>query len=300
MTCAMFADRYAGMADSSKVLLSGSDSLFFFDLDQGRILRQVPTTTSFYRYLSISTSIYLDLSRDDTNLLGHTLRAQISVNDAGVNALDRGTRVICCGGSNGELTIHDPSSLRIIQSLQAHSGGINDIAIKNDLLVTCGWSQRAGQMFVDGMLRVYDLRTYRQLQPIAFPAGACFLKFMPKLSSTLLIASQSGQFQLLDIQHGLAGGMMFSQLDSIGPQNPLLCLDVSSTGECIAFGDASAMLHLWSDRDDYRVNDFSQPTDIVPLVPPQPPVKLDFNTYAMTTRTSCLCANPLARTNSFE
>jgi PAB-dependent poly(A)-specific ribonuclease subunit 2 len=106
---------------------------------------------------------------------------------------------VCCGGSNGELTIHDPNSLRIIQSLQAHSGGINDIAINNDLLVTCGWSQRAGQMFVDSMLRVYDLRTYRQLTPISFPAGACFLQFMPKLSSTLMIASQSGQFQLIDI-----------------------------------------------------------------------------------------------------
>jgi hypothetical protein len=46
---------------------------------------------------------------------------------------------------------------------------------------------------------------------------------------------------------------MYNQIDSIGPQNPLLCMDISSTGECMVFGDASAMVHQWTDREEFHV-----------------------------------------------
>lgn len=39
----------------------------------------------------------------------------------------------------------------------------------------------------------------RPLVPMPFPTGPCFLKMHPKLSTTVFIASRSGQFHVCDI-----------------------------------------------------------------------------------------------------
>jgi hypothetical protein len=57
-----------------------------------------------------------------------------------------------------------------------------------------------GQVLIDSFIRVFDLRMMQMLRPIAFPPGAFSLKFHPKFSSTLIIVSQSGAFQLCDAQ----------------------------------------------------------------------------------------------------
>src|SRR3990167_9239868 len=76
-------------------------------------------------------------------------------------------------------------------------------------LQTCS---RYGKLFIDPFVKVYDIRTYRQLSPIPFPAGAFMLKFHPKFSSTLLIASQTGQFQLSDIQADISKPSRYYQV----------------------------------------------------------------------------------------
>jgi PAB-dependent poly(A)-specific ribonuclease subunit 2 len=54
----------------------------------------------------------------------------------------KGQRLVACAGINGELSLRDPRTLRVEHRIEAHTGGICDIDIKGDLLVSCGWSTR--------------------------------------------------------------------------------------------------------------------------------------------------------------
>lgn len=56
-------------------------------------------------------------------------------------------------------------------------------------------------MSFDAMIKLYDIRTMRTLPPISFPSGPNHLLFHPKLSSTILAASQTGQFQICDVSN---------------------------------------------------------------------------------------------------
>lgn len=108
--------------------------------------------------------------------------------------------------------MHDPRSLRLESHFEAHTGGITDIDVHGDLVVSCGWSNRypplkapslllsltpspwfrMGTVFSDPMVKAYDLRTMRALPPIPFPLGPYLCRFHP-LFSTLLVASQACQ-----------------------------------------------------------------------------------------------------------
>lgn len=125
------------------------------------------------------------------------------------------SRAVWCGHTNGTVTLLDPRTLRTEHTLDAHTGSLNDCDSKGDLLVTCGCSSRAGQLFVDPLVRVYDVRTMRSLPPIAFPTGPSMLKFHPKFYSTVVIVSQNGQFQLCDVQGDPSmASMQYYQIDS--------------------------------------------------------------------------------------
>lgn len=47
-----------------------------------------------------------------------------------------------CAHSNGIITIRDQRTFNIERTIQSHTGGITDMDIKDNLLVTCGWSKR--------------------------------------------------------------------------------------------------------------------------------------------------------------
>ena len=49
-------------------------------------------------------------------------------------------RAVCFGSIDGKVGIYDSRVYREIHSLQSHSGGLYDLDLKNDLLVTCGFS----------------------------------------------------------------------------------------------------------------------------------------------------------------
>ena len=61
----------------------------------------------------------------------------------------------------------------------------------------------APSVMIDSLIHVYDLRSLREITPLSFPSGPVLLQFMPKLSSTVLAAAQSGAFQMVDYTHGV-------------------------------------------------------------------------------------------------
>ncbi|KAL6047104.1 poly(A)-specific ribonuclease [Balamuthia mandrillaris] len=185
----------------------------------------------------------------------------------GFSCLGR-SRLLCCGGLGGQLSLLDPRSFRLEHRFDSHSCGIMSLDVKGDLVATCGWTKRAGQSYPtsDPMVKIYDLRTMRPLPPVAFPPGAFQVKFHPKFSSSLFVVSQGGQLQICEAQ-GEQTNIQMYQVDCGG--DAVLTIDLSSTGELAVFGDSGGYIHLWADRQDMQVNSYSRATALPELPVPR-------------------------------
>ncbi|KAJ2956748.1 hypothetical protein NQZ79_g7424 [Umbelopsis isabellina] len=178
------------------------------------------------------------------------------------------SRLICCGSLGGEVTLRDPRSMKVEQRVQAHTGTLSDLEVSGNMMLTCGFSNRQGSLMVDPLVKVYDIRmSIRALAPIPFPSGPIFLRMHPRLSTTVFIVSQSGQFQVCDVSN-LAMGLHApaGQFYQIPTSSYITAIDVSSTGETVAIGDASSFVYQYSDRPDYSINAYSDQ-----LETPDPP-----------------------------
>ncbi|CAJ0636991.1 2238_t:CDS:2 [Entrophospora sp. SA101] len=156
------------------------------------------------------------------------------------------SRLVCCGASSGEVTLRDPRTFKVEHRIQAHTGAISDIDTSGNLLLTCGFSSRHGNLVIDPLVKVYDIRTMRPLVPIPFPSGPYFLKMHPKLSTTAFMVSRTGQFHVCDIGNNSA--IHFYQANTTSFVN---AIDISTSGEMLSFGDSASFIHLWCDREDY-------------------------------------------------
>ncbi|TPX57736.1 hypothetical protein PhCBS80983_g03604 [Powellomyces hirtus] len=166
------------------------------------------------------------------------------------------SRLICCGTASGKVVVRDPRTLKTENYIQAHTGTISDLDISGNILITCGFSSRSGKMACDGMIKLWDIRTMRALAPIPFPSGPSYLRFHPRLSSTVLAASQNGQFQMCNAVNTAEAS--FYQANVSGFLN---AVDFSSSGEALAFADTQGVVSLWAEKDDPRVNFVSRPTE---------------------------------------
>ncbi|KAG0356532.1 poly(A)-specific ribonuclease [Podila minutissima] len=182
------------------------------------------------------------------------------------------SRMLVCGSTRGDLILHDPRSLAVEHRIQAHTGTISDLDVSGNLIVTCGFSDRQGTLIIDPMVKVYDMRTMRSLAPLPFPNGPSFLKMHPKLSTTVCIASQTGQFQMCDVGN-MSSGIQFYQINTASYINGF---DISYSGEMIAFGDASNVVHVWGDKPEPQMNHFSSPID-APTISMPPTVTVGDN-----------------------
>ena len=102
------------------------------------------------------------------------------------------------------------------------------------------------------------------LPPVPFPAGPYFIKFHPNLSSTIITASQTGQFQVSDIANPY-DNIRFFQADISGYLNSM---DISSTGEMVAFASTMGSVSIWSAKENSRINAFSRNTEFADRVRP--------------------------------
>ncbi|CAL8467279.1 g6816 [Coccomyxa elongata] len=125
-------------------------------------------------------------------------------------------------------------------------------------------------IMAESCVKVYDLRLApRMTASVPFPASPSLLRFHPKFSSTILIASSSGTFTLAD-----TSGAAFSRYERLETEgDTITACDVSASGEEVAFGSAAGYLYLWvmgSPTEPPRVNAYSQPLEVPPRVPPPP------------------------------
>lgn len=51
-------------------------------------------------------------------------------------------RLICAGTATGQVVFYDTNDLKVVHTVSPHGGSITDIDVVDNILVTCGWSQR--------------------------------------------------------------------------------------------------------------------------------------------------------------
>lgn len=115
------------------------------------------------------------------------------------------------------------------------------------------------------MVNVFDLRNFRSLPPIPFHAGAAFVRMHPKMSTTGIIVSQSGQFHVVDIANHNAVSLRHANTAQY-----ITCTDLAPSGESLAFVDAEYTVQLWGSPDKVRFTDVATPVEW-PDVPVPPP-----------------------------
>lgn len=91
------------------------------------------------------------------------------------------------------------------------------------------------------MVKLYDVRTLRALPPISFPSGPAFCLLHPTDSSKVIISSQTGLLQVIDMS-----GSTNNQYQQLDVNSYITSMTLSPGGDYLAFGDADGQLHLWT------------------------------------------------------
>lgn len=99
----------------------------------------------------------------------------------------------------------------------------------------------SGHPFPDQNVKLYDVRTLRALPPVSFPLGPAFCMLDPSSASRLIVASQQGSLQVVDLTTGSQ-----SEHQQLDVSSYLTAMALSPRGDYLAFGDADGQLHLWT------------------------------------------------------
>jgi hypothetical protein len=127
----------------------------------------------------------------------------------------------------------------------------------------------------------------RHVVSMPFAPGPYLCKFHPVHPSVLVAASQAGQFQFIDLQDEVSEPKIYQvrfccvrlltlQIETEG----LLDFDISSSGDLLAFGDINGYISLWTEHSplehmNLKINEFSNPTEIVDPMPPPPRIRMN-------------------------
>lgn len=209
---------------------------------------------------------------------GSTLRS--SPSEAVISHMSRSGRFACAGTVAGHIQLRDPRSLRIEHRLHAHPGGLIDMQADGHLVYSAGWTIRLGHPVPEPLVKVHDVRNLRTLVPLPFaaPGGPATMAIHPKRSTTVIIVSPHGQFQIVDI--GNPGQGAFFQLDSPaaasgGTSMPVVTsVSMSQTADYLAFGQADGSVRLWCSNpaeEDLSLMPRFNPFSTVPAEGPDVP-----------------------------
>ena len=177
---------------------------------------------------------------------------------------------LCAATDSGYVDIFDLETLAIRKQWKAHSSRVADMDARNDFLITCGWTIRShGGPAPEPIAKVFNLRTMEQFSPISFPAGASFVQIHPKLETTCVVGSRSGQLQVIDITNNDAPANIRYML------TPIDSLTMSSSGNVWIMPDDQNSLHVWAAPDKVNFNDNSEQTEFADEQEPVPFMHID-------------------------
>lgn len=197
----------------------------------------------------------------------------IEVKEGATVMLRPHSRYVCCGSPSGSVQLRDPNNLKLEHTIETHTGSLSDFDVQGNLMVTCGFSNRLGSLAVDRFLMVYDLRMLRAVSPMQTVVDPLYLRFMPSITSQLVVVSAAGQAQLLDTIALAEPKICLLQVDC--PAAMILSFDVSLTNQAMAFGDSGGQIHLFSTTEEPIFNTYSRPTEFPDPVVQYPSFAID-------------------------
>ncbi|OLN95998.1 PAB-dependent poly(A)-specific ribonuclease subunit PAN2 [Colletotrichum chlorophyti] len=217
---------------TSEILAAGfQDTMFVIDLAKGEVVKQVPTA---HHYKVMKKSRY-----------------------------------ICAATKDGTVNLIDPINFSVVKSWNAHSALISDMDAQHDFIVTCGYSLRQGQNYMlDPFLNVFDIKKMSSMSPIPFPAGAAFVRMHPRMSTTSIVMSQTGQMHVVDLMNPNT-----SNVRQANTMSYLTMFEIAPSGEAVALADAENNIHLWGSPTKLRFVDFASQTEFATPEEPLPTVE---------------------------
>lgn len=130
-------------------------------------------------------------------------------------------------------------------------------------------------------MKVYDVRMLRALSPVPVVGEPFLLRFLPAFSSQLAVISAMGQLQVLDASAPASSAIQLFQVNSEGAM--CMGLEVSSSCQCLAVGDAGGYVHTFASNASAVFNSFSRPTEFAdPIEPLSVSIPMDDNTTPFT------------------
>jgi PAB-dependent poly(A)-specific ribonuclease subunit 2 len=215
---------------TSEILVAGLQStMLIVDLNRGEISKQIPTD---HHYIIM-----------------------------------RRGRYICAATSDGTVHLIDPINYTLTRAWPAHSALINGLDAQGDFVVTCGYSLRHGQTYMlDPFLNIFDIKKMIPMSPIPFPAGAAFVRMHPRMLTTGLVISQTGQIHVVDIMNPNASNVHQANVLSY-----LTMFEIAPSGEAAAFADAEGNIHLWGSPSKIHFVDLPTPVEFAASGEPQAP-----------------------------
>ncbi|KAL8834246.1 MAG: hypothetical protein Q9170_003833 [Blastenia crenularia] len=190
--------------------------------------------------------------------------------------LMRFCRYICAATKSGAVNFLDPDTLDVIKSWQAYSAKVSDMDAQNNYLVTCGWSSRPyGAAILESFAKVYDLRKLEQLPPIPFHGGPAYVQLHPKLSTTSVLSSSTGQIQVIDLMNPNT-----SNLHHVVLGNYMSHLVLAPSGAAWAIADNDGVVQIWGpSRSKIRFTESAAPVEFADEDFPPPPLGIESDLY---------------------
>jgi hypothetical protein len=136
--------------------------------------------------------------------------------------------------------------------------GCNSVQSKADIR-----GMRKSKLVQDPFIKVFDIRTMKQLSPIVFAnaggfhAPCCLVGFFPdnNFNNTVAAVSSSGALHFHSARNVNGEVPQFFQVmgdDQLFPD--IKCAAMSSNGEMMAFGTGSGSVSLWAPSSPYQAN----------------------------------------------
>lgn len=161
-------------------------------------------------------------------------------------------KYIIIGRIDGFVDILDPRTNKILDFFKCHSAGISDMAIKDNCLLTTGYSLKKGQYSPDSFVNSFDLKSLSAAAPIPFPAGASKIFFHPIIPNVIIISSSSGHFNFLDMKNPTKLNIYQADINTY-----ITTMDISGSGSFLSFVDAVGNLNLWARNTSDSATDFA-------------------------------------------
>ncbi|KZT28674.1 hypothetical protein NEOLEDRAFT_1224080 [Neolentinus lepideus HHB14362 ss-1] len=242
--------------------------------------RSSATVTTFSNTSSTSQVIAVSTTAPELLLLnaltGDAVR-QVSAPSM-ISHLEFSHTSLLSGSMDGCIRTHDPrTGMRRDDgggesTAKAHVGNIQGLQVSGNFVYTAGWGLRQGRPFLDPLVKIYDLRTFRALPPVPFSDGPAYINVQPKRQSSIVITSNQGLINIVDVSNPNKA-YEFYHLDA---PSFITCAAVSPTGSYMAFGDGEGVIHLMTAGDhdgDIPFNGFEgQPVEWADTPEPLPDI----------------------------